>query len=561
MGSRFKSVQSLKTIKNSVRKKIFPLTSELKNKYSTTFLISLFLITLLVRLTLSFSLENFSYDSYYHLRQVEHIAQTGLPLYSDPLSYGGRESIFLPVFYYLSAFFSLFINLEILAKILPNLLFSLLVPLIYFLSKKITPSETASLFSAGIAGFLPILFKTNSFIPESLGLPLLFLTIYFFLNINFVSNVNTKHFKTENINTKYINTKNINPKNLSFENLKTKRNVYLYLSLLALTAFTTSSLVLLILGFGVYALLCFVESKKISSAQKELILISIFFYLWSQLIFFKNILLREGPKFIWQNIPPQIILDYFPQFSITQALLLLSFIPFLAGVYVIYHLLFKFKDESSLLLLSLGISTVLFSVLRLIRFDLALAFLGLILAVLFSQFYVLILGYLEKTKLRFFIKFWPFLLLLLLLGTTVYPAFAHALDQERPSNEEVTAFRWLGEHSTPNSLVAAAFEEGHLITFYGQRKNFIDSQFTQVSDSSSRFKDLQSLYTTIFQTEALQIITRYNINYLILTPFAQEKFSVPKLKYLTPKCFKLIYNQNNINIYEIKCALGQRETN
>src|SRR3989338_1317830 len=473
MVREFKSVKRFK----AVRKQISLFTAEVKNKHSEIILLLLFLITLIVRLTLSFSLDNLTYDSYYHLRQVEHIAQTGLPLYDDPLSYGGRESIFLPLFYYISAFFNLFIDLEILAKILPNLFISLLVPIVYFLTRKITPVETACLFSAGISGFLPIIFKTNSFTPESLVLPLLFLTIYFFLDIK--------------------------------NNINNKKSVYLYLILLALTAFTSSSLILLILGFGFYTLLFFVERKTISGAQSELIIISIFFYFWSQLIFFKNILLREGPHFIWQNIPPQIIYNYFPNFSITQALLFLSIIPFLAGIYIIYNLLFKYKDDRYMLLISLGISTIFFSVLRLIQFDLALAFLGIILAILFSQFYVMILEYLKKTKLQLLIKLWPLLLIIFLTATTVYPAVAYALEQQRPTNEEIAAFRWLGQHTTPSSLAAAAFEEGHLITFYGQKKNFIDGQFSQVSDASERFSNLQSLYTTIFQTEALEIINRY----------------------------------------------------
>ncbi|MBI2665042.1 hypothetical protein HYX12_00280 [Candidatus Woesearchaeota archaeon] len=81
-------------------------------KRTNKILLGIFLVTLLTRLTLAFIVPNFTYESYFHLRQVEHIGQTGLPLYQDGLSYGGRELVFLPLFHYLAAFFDLFLPLE-----------------------------------------------------------------------------------------------------------------------------------------------------------------------------------------------------------------------------------------------------------------------------------------------------------------------------------------------------------------------------------------------------------------------------------------------------------------
>ena len=130
-------------------------------------LIAIFIGTLALRLFLAFSIPNLTHDSYFHLRQVEQIKETGLPLYNDDLSYGGRELLFLPGFHYLAAFLSFVIPLGILAKILPNLLLSFLPIIIYLISKQISKTPTAPLFSAFIAGLLPILYSTNSFSPFS----------------------------------------------------------------------------------------------------------------------------------------------------------------------------------------------------------------------------------------------------------------------------------------------------------------------------------------------------------------------------------------------------------
>ena len=73
--------------------------------------------------------------------------------------------------------------------------------------------------------------------------------------------------------------------------------------------------------------------------------------------------------------------------------------------------------------------------------------------------------------------------------------------QERPSEEEIAAFRWLWENSPADTTIVATLEEGHLITYYTQRKNLIDDHFMLVNDAEKRFLDLTSLFTTHFQTQ------------------------------------------------------------
>ena len=86
---------------------------EIKEKQ---WLLIIFIVILVTRLILAFSTPNFTYDSYFHLRQVEEIKETGLPNYQDELSYGGRVLRFLPLFHYTMAFLSMMIPLEIIAK-------------------------------------------------------------------------------------------------------------------------------------------------------------------------------------------------------------------------------------------------------------------------------------------------------------------------------------------------------------------------------------------------------------------------------------------------------------
>ena len=455
------------------------------------------------------------------MRQVEHIAQNWLPLVHDPLSYGGRDLVVLPLFHYLAAFWSLFLPLEIVAKILPNVLFSLLVIIVYLISKKITDNEDGSLFSAAITGFLPILFTTNAFTPLSLSLPLLFTVIYAFLSID------------------------------------QKKYLYVYIVAFLLAAFASSTIFLLVIGFIIYVLLSLIEHKKLEIAEVEVILSSVFFYLWSQFIFFKEILISEGPGIIWQNIPSQIIADYFSSFSFAQALLLISLVPLITGLYTIYRALFTLRVQRSFMLISLAISTLLFSSLKLIRFRLALIFVGIIMAILFASFYKDFMEYFQKTRITKYRNIGVILLLATLLITTVYPAITTALEQEIPSQEEIEGFRWLQDHTAPGSAILGTVQEGHLITYYGQRQNLMDDQFHLIPDIEQRYSDLNSLFTTSFQTQAISLLNKYNITNLVLTPKAQQRYGLEKFNYLTKNCFQQVHS-NMVKIYEVQCSLERK---
>ncbi len=488
-------------------------------------LAGIFALVLLLRLYLAFSTPAFTYDSYFHLRQAEHIREEGIPLYQDSLSYGGRELVFLPGFHYLLALLSLFLPLELAAKLFPNILLASLTLLAYAIARKVAQERTSALYSAGIAGFLPVLFSTNQAIPRSLFLPLLFLALYAFLN------------------------------------LPRKRFLYLYLGSFLLLCLTGTTAFVIIVGFLFYLLLLLVEKMEFRRAEVELIIFSIFFYLWSQFLFFKENLLREGPGFLWQNIPPQVIQRYFPSVSVLDALLLLGFIPLLAGIYIAYRSLFREKSHRSILLLGFALAVAFLAWFRLIPFMLALALLGIVTAVLFGVFFSDAKNFIRTTRLSRF-SGWRIgaqLVLIALLASTMIPvALSTAGQQRMPTMEEIEAFRWLAGNTPRGARVAAAVEEGHLVTYYGKRANFMDDQFELIPNVEQRFRDLEELYTTNFQTQAIETYNKYGVQYVVLTPFARMRYGIPYLQYHSIRCFERIY-KSETRIYRVKCAL--EETN
>ncbi len=507
-------------------------------KKETKILLALFIIIVIIRISLAFFVPNFTYESYFHLRQVEQITQTGLPVYEDLLSYGGRERLFLPFFHYFMAFFNLFLPLTIVAKIIPNLLIASIALIVYLIAKKITNYETASLLSALIAGFLPILFFTNSFTVEALFLPVIFISIYAFINLKEAPLTPLKNIK---------------------ESVTRRKFIFIYIGSFLILTLTSSLTFLLLVGFGIYMLLSLLEGKKINKAELEMIIFSTFFFLWIQLLFFKNSLLQEGLAFIWQNVPTRTISSYFPHISILQALLWVSIIPFLAGIFVAYKSLFELKNQRSFLLISFVISTTLLAWFRLIRFKQSLAFFGIVLAILFASFYLETDNYFKKTKLFRWRKYLLPVTVILLLISMVIPAVNVSFQQDTPTKEEVAAFQWINENALSKSAVFARLEEGHLITYYSNRKNMMDDQFGQIKDVNKRFNDLNSLFTTRFQTQAISLAEEYDLQYLILTPSAKEQYNLSKkFNYAIRRCFEPVYT-NETQIFLVKCKVKELE--
>lgn len=485
-------------------------------------LLGIFLCTLAVRLFLAFTLPNFTYESYFHLRQVEHITETGLPLYHDQLSYGGREFIFLPLFHYVAAFFDLFLPLDFIAKLLPNLFFSFLTLIVYLIAQELGYSSRGSVFAAGIAGFLPALFTTNAFTPQSLFLPLLFLSVYAFFKI------------------------------------QQKKFLYLYFLAFLLASITNPMALLLLLGLGIYVLISLAEGFSLQKEEAEVLIASTFFYSWIQLLFFNDVLKEEGLGFIWQNIPSAILFEYFPKVSAVQATLAISIIPLIAGIFMLYRSLFAGKEQKIFFPIGITIATIVLTLLRLLPIKYALGFLGILFAIFFAQFHDYLFPFLQKTKLALTPQRGATLLVLLLIFSTATPAISTAFQQDLPTTEEIKAMEWLEIHTEEEARIAALVEEGHLITKIAQRKNIMDDQFNLVPDVEQRFAEVQALYLTPFQTEALSILEKYGVRYILVTPYALEKYQLKRLKYLTPECFHLVYHQDTIKIYERKCSLEKK---
>ena len=496
-------------------------------KKNTLILILIFAAVFIFRLILSFKSPVFSYDSYFHLRQIEHITTTGIPIMNDLLSYGGRTIIFMPLFHYILGFFNLFLPLTIVAKVLVNLFASSAVFAIYLITERITKKPNPALFAAFVAGFIPIfVFQTiNKVTPLALAIPMMFFIIYFLMRIN------------------------------------QKEYLYLFLVFSTLLIFIHPISLLLIFGMIFYLILLKLEKFNQKRTELETILFMTFLVFWIYFIIFKKIFLLHGPAIIWQNIPPNISHLYFANIGIIEAVFGIGLVPFLLGIYMVYKYIFVIRNRQIYLLIGFIISTTILLWLRLISTELGLVLIGISFAILFGQFFNLFAKYIEKTRFTSFKFFIIIAFILLVVITSIIPSyyFANAAVRESVPEPTAKALQWLRHNKEDNKTIASSPKEGFLITAVANNPNIVDFNFILIEDVQERLDDLEIIYTSPYKTKAVELLNKYKVGYLLFTEQIKDQYNIEEIRYVEEdkKCFELIYDKEETKIYQSLCEVEE----
>ncbi|MFH1850376.1 MAG: hypothetical protein ABH879_09445 [archaeon] len=481
----------------------------------------IFIITLGSRLFFAFQTESFEPEAYYTLRQVEHIRQTGLPITSDPLSYGGRTQITLPLFHYILAFFDIFLPLSLVAKVIPNLFASLIVFAVYMIAKEITKNDSAALLASFMSGFIPVFFSETIYSVSAFSLSslLILLLIYCLIWLH-----EHKIFATY------------------------------FVIIFFLLTFTHGSAAILVLSLLVYLLLLKIGKIRLARAELELIVFSGFFLVWVHYIIYKSAFLFHGPSVVWQNIPADILTGYFSQVRITESIYMIGVLPVLCGIFVIYTSVFQENNRISHLLVAFAVSTGLLLWLRMIELKIGLMVLGLVLVLLFSQFYSSFFRYLEKTRLSDYWSGIMVIVFILFVLTSLIPSlrFASSVRDNLMRPDELQAYLWL--RGNAQGTVLAAPEEGHIINYISQKRNVMDTNFLLIDNVNQRFRDVDSMFSVPYTTSAISLLTKYDVDYIIVSRHAKSRYGINDLPYLDDRCFRQVYNESAL-IYQPLCTL------
>ncbi|MBI5389397.1 hypothetical protein HZB01_03395 [Candidatus Woesearchaeota archaeon] len=490
-------------------------------------------LILIVALTLGFRLA-FAFtspylsdsDSYFNLRDIEGIKDTWKPLFNDPLSYGGRNALYSPVFDYLFAILSFVTPFAV--KVLPNVFATLLVLTMYLLTRELTKNSEAALFSAFLAGFIPIfVFKTlNSITVYALSIPLTVLFLYTLLKIG---------------EGDYM--------------------LYLLLATIFILARLHASSFFVIFATLIYLLLCKIEKVSLPGEEFEVILFATFVLFWFQFIIYKKALLAHGALIIWQNIPLDILSRYFSDFNLIYAIYSIGALPFLAGIYVIYRYLFRKKERSAYLLMAFAFSIFLLLLFRLIELEVGLMFLGTIMVVLSGIFYDAFFGYLKHSKVHKYKHFFVLGILLIFIVSSVVPSIvlAYKVMHEVPTADEVAALEFLRKDAKHNEAVLATPEEGHLVTYFARKKNVMDTHYLLIPGINERYQDIKTIYTTPLETVAIPLLDKYGVKYIYFSDKARQEYGIEKIQYVDDvNCFQKMYSSSSVEVYKSLCSLEQQ---
>lgn len=482
----------------------------------------IFLAVLSIRLIIAFQTPFFNYEAYFSLRQIESIKSTGLPTYNDPLSYGGKSQLFAPLNYYVLTLFSLFIPDDIAAKILPNIFASLIVILSYFMALKLTKSPKISLVTGLMAGFIPIMFfDINRVSTDYLSALLIFSIIYCIFRIN------------------------------------EKKYVDYALILIFLLVLTTPLALILIIGLLFYLLLLKLENHHTEMKELEIILFFAFLTFWINLLIYKNAFLKHGLLVIWQNMPTEIITGFFNKLTLLETFYTISIIPLLLGLYGFYLAFHEEKNKEIMLLTGFGISVFLLMWFRLLNLITSIMLLSITLVIISAFTLRKTTNFFERTKLHKYERIFLIIFLILFIITSILPSIYIGLERTRntPETGDIVVLEWAGKNTPKMSTIAGTLEEGHLIAYYAKRKNIMDDNFLLVQNIEQRFDNLESIYTTKFQIEAISILNEYDAKYVFFSNQARKKYGIQNLSYIDNECLQQVFYSQNTSLYINKCKI------
>ncbi len=465
-----------------------------------------------------------SYDRYFGLRQVDHIDQDAAPLYDDPLSYGGRSIMFVPFAYYLAGILGLAMNGVLAIKILSSLALASLAVLVYGIVRRLQQPRGIALLASLLAGFVPALFNPLS-LAFVVFIPLLFLCLYWFMD-------STQH-----------------------------QSILLFLLASLVAAITSPLFLILVAALLLHLLLLRLESYKLREIEIESSLFLLFFAVWLYVILFKHPLLANGLAIIRQNVPSLLLDQTFQQITLVQSLILIGIVPLVFGLIGLYRAFFQAKQRPSFIIISTVAVVFIALWLRWLMPAIGLTILGILLVILAAPVFSAMVTYINRSKLT---RLAPLFIaggIVVLLGFSILPSLAtiNAYQADVLPAQVSESLSWIRNNTPENTTVLATLQEGNAVAAIAQRKNVMDSQFLGITDIDQRYDDLGRMFTARFQTDALALLTRYQVQYILFTELAQETYNITRIAYLDPSCFREVHVTANrtVVVYEVACRFNE----
>jgi hypothetical protein len=127
-----------------------------------------------------------------------------------------------------------------------------------------------------------------------------------------------------------------------------------------------------------------------------------------------------------------------------------------------------------------------------------------------------------------------------------------------PQKETVAALLWLKENSKEDVTVLSDFHNGVYIEYFADRKTVMSYDFEYMPDAAERYNDTLALFKTRDYKEAVRILNKYSVNYILIDPqmkpLMYSENNLKGLPFLLENVgdFKRVYNKSGIEIWKVK---------
>ena len=485
-------------------------------KRSQRILILIFLVVLFARVYFAFQTPYLDNSGNLVKRYTEHIIEGGKPMFYDPLSYNGREVLYSPLWHYILAVFSLIFG-SAAFKLAPIIFSSFLIFVVYLLSKRIVDNDELALFIALMSGFIPVMFLDTLISASiySLVVPVLFYLIYLFMDLD-------------------------------------EKKIVSFVIFSFLLSLLHPVSILFSLGLLAYYILSSSENLNIGNLKEEAMVFNLVSTFFIQFLIYKKAFLEYGISVIWHNVPSQILLDYF-DFDLLGMMYRIGALTLIFGLIGIIWGIVRKKDKV-LLLSGFALATLILLWLRLLEPLIGMLFLSVALVVSSAFTLNVFLNYLGKTKLPHYRLSFIVIILGLIVVSLAVPSFVYAsrhVKENVPSPYEILVLEWIKESSLPDTTIVAPLGKGHIISGIAGKRTVLDDNFLLAPETSERYGDVVRLYETKSEVEALEIIAKYNIDYIFIP--IETELEYGKIKWIDDEnCFKGIFF-GTPKVYQVIC--------
>jgi len=281
--------------------------------------------------------------------------------------------------------------------------------------------------------------------------------------------------------------------------------------------------------------------------------LSVFVNVLVNLIFFKKAFLEYGLYAVWQNIPTELLFNFFKDISVIDIISGIGTVPLFFGVLGFTLALFKGKRKYIYLLSALILTDLLLLLVRLITFPVGIMFLGILLVLISAIAFESISNYVSMTKFSKYKDFLRWTFIFIVLVFILVPAYSQAQDtiKQTVSDDEVRTLKWIKQNTAYDSVILSNTEEGNYITAIANRKNVADSLFLL---APTRYDDVTKIFKTESLVQATNLLNKYNVDFIYLSEKSKRIYNITELSYTKDDaCFKKIYDTKKTTVYGIFC--------